>query len=107
MTASFRFLALQRFAPSSLLLRSRPARADAPARPGSRSGWGRARPSYLDRHPFTPCEQYSAHPTPHTHTHSPFPKAGSAGGRQVPPPQEKSNGTVQGRREFLVFLPFR
>ena len=48
---------------------------------------GRACPSYLDRHPSILCEQYSAHPTPNTHTHSPR-HAPRAGGRRAagPPP---------------------
>ena len=77
MTASFRFLAFLSLAPSSLSPRSRPARADAPASPGPGRGWGwggvgggeRARPSYLNGHPYSPCKQCSAHPHPqHAHT---------------------------------------
>lgn len=107
MTASFRFLAFLSLAPSSLSPSSRPARADAPLVPALGVGGGEPILSIWTVTPPHPANDAAPTPTLNVHTHSPFPKARSPGGRRVPPPQEKSNGTVHGRHEFLVFLPFR
>lgn len=107
MTASFRFLAFLRFAPSSFSPRSRRARADAPASLGSWNRvWGeRVPPIWTATPPFS--ANNTAPTQPPTRTHTPQGMLRGQAGGGSPPPQEKSNGTVHGRREFLVFLPFR
>ena len=87
MTASFRFFAFLRFAPSSFSPRSRRARADAPASLGSRNRvWGEPVPPIWTATP--PFSVNSTAPTqPPTRTHIPqgMLRGQAGGGRRVPP----------------------
>lgn len=109
MTASFRFLAFPRFAPSSFSPRSRRARADAPASLGSRNRvWGEpVLPIWTATPPFSANNTAPTQPPTGTHIPQGMLRGQAGGGSPPPQPQEKSYGTVHGRRQFLVFLPFR
>ena len=97
MTASFRFFAFLRFAPSSFSPRSRRARADAPASLGSRNRvWGEpVPPIWTATPPFSVNNTAPTQPPTRTHIPQGMLRGQAGGGRRVPPPRPRKRAMEQ------------